>query len=133
MNQDIQQQSKDSRSPAQHIEAWARFLNDGAYRWPGPEGLSNPGEDDVKVAGEDIDSFKLVDAVLTEFGRPALLRQALIHVYWRGEPLDQFHPLEPGQSLQKAVADLGWSVRELVEVRLKLVERAVGRRVKVNE
>jgi hypothetical protein len=128
MNEQTQEQNKDMRTAAQHIEAWARFLNDGAYRWPGPEGLSNPGSDEVAVAGEDIESFKLVDSVLGDFGRPELLRQALIHVYWKGEPLAAFHPLEPGQTLQRGVAGLGWTVRELVEVRLKLLERAIGRR-----
>ena len=113
------------RTAAEHIEAWARFINDGAYRWPGPVGLSNPGDDIAKVEAEDVESFKLVDSVLGRMGRPENLKEALIHRYWKGDPIEHFHPLPPGTHLPRGITSLGWSVQELVEVKIKLFEKAV--------
>lgn len=77
-----------------HLHGWARICNDGKLRWPGPDGLSNPGEDVGGYKPEDVRSWMIVEKGLQDMRKagisPDIMRLLLMHLYYKGESLVTF-------------------------------------------
>lgn len=78
----------------QLISAWARVCNDGRLHWPGPDGLSNPGDDVSAFKPNDLEAWSTVEKALVDIRAagisPELMRLVLLHIYSRGESLTTF-------------------------------------------
>lgn len=102
----------------QLVSAWARVCNDGRLHWPGPDGLSNPGNDVSGFKSGDVEAWMTVERALQEVRAagisPDLMRLLLLHIYSHGESLTTFRV--PLAMLQGQLKHLYSQVREVNRV-----------------
>ena len=88
------------------MNRWASVLNDGALFYPGPDDMNQSQDVACRVTLEDTAAFEFVDAELRGWGG-GLLKDLLIHVHWKGEPIEEFRPLQPGEVCPPWIRQLG--------------------------
>ena len=114
MSREVRQ--KQNEWAVDQLNRWASVLNDGALYHPGPADMSAAQEVQCRITLEDMAAFDLVDSQLRAVAKEegsTLLKDLLIHVHWKGEPLEGFRPLQPGQETPAWMRNLGIVPRDV--------------------
>lgn len=88
------------------LNRWASVLNDGALFYPGPDDMNRTQSVACRITLEDQSAFEFVDSELAACGG-GVLKDLLIHVHWKGEPLEAFNPFQPGETRPSWMSSLG--------------------------
>ena len=121
------------------VAAWARYANDGALRYPGPDAGGRSSEDRIYRSKTDEQGWRIVEDALHEIGerRPwVTLRALLVHVFLYGEdpatfklfsiPAPGEDGLPPVPALPFEVRRLGLDEEQLKRYAIRRVLRAVS-------